>query len=358
MLGNLIIKRRVFTFFSIVLLLGVPTFAYAQPKPCAVLYKTYKDKREANPDAAYEAATEFLKRCPNTDRDLKKWMNAYEKGALEPPSKEPPPPAGDATRTEPAETPNQPANVSPGRYYALVIGNNSYRHLPQLQTAVADARVVDSILRERYGFETKLLLNATRQDIFQAISFYRQKLDQNDNLLIYYAGHGHFDRDADKAYWLPVDARQEDSANWVIADDITSNVKAIPARHVLIVSDSCYSGTIYRSLGMMTAGEAAERSRFLQKMQAGRSRTLMASGGNEPVSDGGGDGHSVFARVFLTGLIKMERESFTGAELFRDFVQERVAGKADQTPEYNPLRNSGHESGDFVFVRKPTAPKP
>ena len=27
-------------------------------------------------------------------------------------------------------------------------------------------------------------------------------------------------------------------------------------------------------------------------------------------------------------------------------------------PEYNPLRNSGHESGDFVFVRKQTAKKP
>jgi hypothetical protein len=87
-------------------------------------------------------------------------------------------------------------------------------------------------------------------------------------------------------------------------------------------------------------------------MLAGKSRTLMASGGNEPVSDGGGDGHSVFGRVFLTGLAQMDKGTFTASELFRDFVQERVAGKANQTPEYNPLRNSGHESGDFVFVRK------
>jgi hypothetical protein len=354
MLVNFTLKRRVFTLFFVSLFLGLPIIAYAQ-KPCAVLYKTYKDNREANPDAAYEAAVEFLKRCPNTDRDLKKWMDAYEKGALEPPTKEQPSP--EPARTDPAETLTVPAVAGAGRYYALVIGNNSYRHLPQLQTAVADARVVDSILRERYGFETKLILNAGRQDIFQAISFYRQKLDQNDNLLVYYAGHGHFDREADKAFWLPVDARREDSANWVSADDITSNVKAIPARHVLIVSDSCYSGTIYRSLGL-AVGEVSERDRFLQKMHAGRSRTLMASGGNEPVADGGGDGHSVFARVFLTGLTKMERNSFTGAELFRDFVQERVAGKADQTPEYNPLRNSGHESGDFVFVRKQAAKKP
>jgi caspase domain-containing protein len=355
MFVNLTIPRRVF-LLSILLVPGLPFVADAQMKPCPVLYKTYKDNRETNPDLAYEAASQFLARCNNRDRTVKAWMDAYEKSAYEEPAKKPEP-LPPAARTDPAETPAGRAVVSSGRYYALVIGNNSYRHLPKLETAVADARVVDSILRERYGFETKLLLNAGRQEVFSAISFYRQKLDQNDNLLVYYAGHGHFDREADKAYWLPVDARREDSANWVSADDITSNVKAIPARHVLIVSDSCYSGTIYRSLGI-TAADTSERDRFLQKMHAGKSRTLMASGGNEPVADGGGDGHSVFARVFLTGLTKMERATFTGAELFRDFVQERVAGKADQTPEYNPLRNSGHESGDFVFVRKAASKQP
>lgn len=347
---KLTLCRSVLMLFCTLLSLAFPTAVYAQLKPCPVLYKTYKDNRETNPDVAFESATEFLKRCPNTDRDLKKWMDAYEKGAYATPS--PKPEASlEPPRTDAIETENVPANVVAGRYYALVIGNNAYQYLPGLRTAMADARVIESILRERYGFETKLIMNAGRRDIFQAISHYRQRLDQNDSLLVYYAGHGYFDREAEKAYWLPVDARREDSANWVSADDITSNIKAIPARHVLIVSDSCYSGTIYRGLGL-AAGETSERDRFLRKMQAGRSRTLMASGGNEPVADGGGDGHSVFARVFLTGLTKMERNSFTGAELFRDFVQERVAGKADQTPEYNPLRNSGHENGDFVFVRQ------
>jgi len=356
MLVNLHVCRRVFMLFITLLLFGLSTGAYAQLKPCAVLYKTYKDNREANPDVAYESATEFLKRCPNTDRELKKWMNAYEKDAYAPVS--PKPEASPETpRADSTETKHVTANVVEGRYYALVIGNNAYQSLPRLKTAMTDARVIESILRERYGFETKLLLNAGRQAIFQAISQYRQRLDKDDSLLVYYAGHGHFDREAEKAYWLPVDARREDSANWVSADDITSNIKAIPARHVLVVSDSCYSGTIYRGLGL-TPVETGERDRFMLKMQTGKSRTLMASGGNEPVADGGGDGHSVFARVFLTGLTKMERNSFTGSELFRDFVQERVAGKADQTPEYNPLRNSGHESGDFVFVRKQVPKNP
>lgn len=329
--------------------------AHGQLKECASLYKTYKDNRTTNPTLAYESAKEFLKRCPNSDPDLKKWTDAYEKDALTPSAQQSEPAQGTAaslpTGRDQSLADSSLANVIVGRYYALVIGNNSYQFVPHLKTAVADARVIESTLREQFGFQTKLLLNATRQEIFQAISYYRQNAVSSDNLLVYYAGHGHFDRDAEKAYWLPVDARREDAANWISADDITSNLKAVPARHVLIVSDSCYSGTIYRGLGL-AATETVERDRFIKKMMAGKSRTLMSSGGNEPVSDGGGDGHSVFGRVFLNGLAKIERASFTASELFRAFVQEQVAGNANQTPEYNPLRNSGHEDGDFVFIRK------
>jgi hypothetical protein len=77
----------------------------------------------------------------------------------------------------------------------------------------------------------------------------------------------------------------------------------------------------------------------------------MASGGDEPVADGGGGNHSVFANALLRGLKEMDKGQFTAAELFRYHVEEAVGGRANQTPEYNPLRNSGHENGDFIFVR-------
>src|SRR5918912_3927707 len=101
-----------------------------------------------------------------------------------------------------------------------------------------------------------------------------------------------------------------------------------------------------------------EREQFIQRMAAGRSRTLMASGGNEPVADSGGSGHSVFAAALLRGLREMDKGQFTANELFRYYVEEAVAGRAEQTPEYNPLRNSGHESGDFVFVKVTVGGKP
>lgn len=238
-----------------------------------------------------------------------------------------------------------------GKYFALLIGNNDYQHLPRLKTAESDAKAIANALRDRYGFETRLLLNAGRRQIISALSEYRRKLEPDASLLIYYAGHGNRDPEVDKAYWLPVDASREEASNWISADDITTSIRAIPAKHVLIISDSCYSGAIYRDLSPDLSAPPV-RQRFLEKMAAGKSRTLMASGGDEPVSDAGGGAYSVFASALLAGLAQMDAEVFTAAELFRSHVQESVAGRSRQTPEYSPLRNSGHEAGDFVFLRR------
>lgn len=236
-----------------------------------------------------------------------------------------------------------------GRYYALVIGNNDYQYVSALQTATKDARVIEEVLRDEYGFETQLLLNARRDQILTALNEYRRTLDEQANLLIYYAGHGHYDRDVEKAYWIPVDARPDNNVNWISADDVTTNIRGILAAHILIISDSCYSGMMPRGDKLILAPK--ERERYLQKMIAGKSRILMSSGGNEPVADGGAAGHSVFAAALLTGFKQMGEDRFTAEELFYQYIREPVAGKTHQTPQYNPIINSGHDSGDFVFMR-------
>lgn len=177
---------------------------------------------------------------------------------------------------------------------------------------------------------------------------FRKRLKENDSFLVYYAGHGEFDQATGKAYWLPVDAKSDEDTDWIIVDTITSNIKRISSKHILIVSDSCYSGTLTRS-AVAKLGSDQARHRYLEKMQRKRSRTLLASGGNEPVSDSGGRGHSVFAAALLNGLTDMEKEMFTAEELFYAHVKERVAGNAEQIPEYNIIRNSGHDGGDFIF---------
>ncbi|MFL6335519.1 MAG: caspase domain-containing protein [Pyrinomonadaceae bacterium] len=257
---------------------------------------------------------------------------------------------GTARSQQPGLGAGQAAPAAGDLYYALVIGNDEYIFLPKVGTAAKDARTVERVLRETYGFQTKLLIDATRSQIVAALSGYRRESSADASLLIYYAGHGYKDDKADRAYWLPVDTPLEDVSNWLGADEITTAVRLIPARHVLVVSDSCYSGTLPRALSA-SPSRPDERERFLQKMAAGRSRTLIASGGDEPVANDGDSSRSVFAAALLRGLREMEGPRFTASELFADYVLGPVAGRTGRIPVYNPLRNSGHESGDFVFKR-------
>ena len=244
------------------------------------------------------------------------------------------------------------AEATGGKYYALVIGNNSYEHLRKLETAKKDAMKVADTLKRRYGFVANLLIDADRDAILDAVNDFRRLLKQDDQFLIYYAGHGSFDKIAGKAYWLPVDAQRNNDKNWIIVDTITSNIKRISSNHVLIVADSCYSGAFARTSSLAKLESAQKRRVYLKKMQAKKSRTLLASGGNEPVSDIGGEGNSVFAKAFLAGLTNMDLDEFTAEELYIQYIKEMVAGSSDQTPEYNIIRNSGHEGGDFVFRKK------
>jgi TPR repeat protein len=253
-----------------------------------------------------------------------------------------------------AEDSSDQSTIVNGKYYALVIGINQYHgKLPRLTTAVNDAQAMAKILHDRYGFQVTTLIDtqATRANIIGAIRNYRNTLDKNDSLLIYYGGHGSRDRDADKAYWLPVDADSADSANSIIADELTSEMKALPSRHVLIISDSCYSG------GLSRGGEPEPDTKapgYVIRQLGSKSRDMMSSGGDDPVSDNGPDGHSVFANAILKGL-EHENDSMFGAWDLFSSVRKQVADNSEQIPQYEAIHNSGDDGGDFIFARGGTA---
>ncbi len=250
------------------------------------------------------------------------------------------------------ETPRSEAGVDYGRYFALVIGNNDYRHLHPLNTAVSDARAIARLLAEQYGFEVTRLENASRYQIMTALAELRAALGPGDNLLIYYAGHGVLDRKAGQGYWQPVDAEEHSPANWIANSDLTTALRAISAKHVLIVADSCYSGTLMRSgiaLGPPRLAGGDERQEWLRRTARKRARTALTSGGAEPVEDGAGE-HSVFSTTLLGAL--GENDDVIDAHSLAIKIKQRVAADAEQTPEYGDIRQAGHEGGDFLFVRR------
>ena len=238
-------------------------------------------------------------------------------------------------------------DVDFGTYHALVIGNNDYTYLPRLTTAVADAKVVATSLREDYGFNVNLLTNATRHQIIEALDAFVDNLEEKDNLLIYYAGHGWLNEDARRGYWQPIDARPNRRSKWVSNATLTDTLKTLVAKHVMIITDSCYSGTLTRSGGVEKKRRTAD---YWQRMAVKRARVALTSGGLEPVADKGGGENSPFAKALLDAL--------SGNDLVMDatqlFTQMRrpVMVNAEQTPQYADVRNAGHDGGDFLFVRR------
>jgi ankyrin repeat protein len=237
------------------------------------------------------------------------------------------------------------SDIDFGPYHALVIGNNNYQYLPKLIAAKNDAQEVARALRNRYGFKTELLIDANRSDVLLALLNLRNNLTERDNLLIYYAGHGWLDKEADEGYWLPIDAEKSSMINWISNSSITTLLRAIRAKHVLIVADSCYSGKLAR--GIHTVNRT---SGYLSRLSQKRARCVISSGGLEPVVDSGGKGeHSVFASAFLA-VLRGNEKVLDGAQLFNK-LRRPVMLNSDQTPEYSDIHKAGHEGGEFLFVK-------
>jgi len=248
-----------------------------------------------------------------------------------------------------------------GRYHALLIGNNNYRHLPDLVTPVGDITRIDRTLRGNYGFTTTVLTDANRYEILSALNNLRAELTSDDNLMIYYAGHGELESANMRGHWLPVDAEPANTANWLSNVDITDILNVIQARQVMLVADSCYSGTLTRSSmsQLNTSMTDQERTTWLRLMATKRSRVVLSSGGVAPVLDLGGGKHSVFARAFAETL-EANSEVLPGRSLHQA-VAAKVAHAAsrfefEQIPQYAPLSRAGHEAGDFFLFADNSKP--
>lgn len=231
-----------------------------------------------------------------------------------------------------------------GNYHALIIGINNYAHLPRLRTSINDARVISQILADDYQFNVTYLKDSERNDILRALNQYRDSLTNNDNLLIYYAGHGLLDEAANDGYWLPKEAKADDPLAWISNMTITQSIRAIRAKHVMVIADSCYAGTLTRGI------KAENRlSKYLEKLVNSRTRTALVSGGLEPVDDGVGQ-HSPFAKALIRAL-KNNIGILEATELYTK-VRRQVMLNSDQIPQYNDIRKAGHEGGDFLFVHR------
>ncbi len=251
-----------------------------------------------------------------------------------------------------------------GRYYALIIGNQNYDQMESLKTPLYDAVRAAQILKDKYGFTVQIIEDGTGVAMLKALNELNAVLTDNDNLLIYYAGHGYRLKTAttEAGYWLPRNAdRPPNDTFWVPNEQITANIGRLKAKRVLVVADSCYAGLLSDDPFFFVFNNAAQAAQapsaqLLQYRIAKRARLLIASGGDNPVLDESIDGkNSVFAKAFLD-ILESNQNILTSPALF-GMVQGRVKDEAAknhfvQQPEMKAIKGAGHEAGDFFFVPK------
>jgi len=256
-----------------------------------------------------------------------------------------------------------------GDYHALIIGIDNYTQWPKLNNAVHDAREMAQVLTQSYGFSPNRIVEfydgaATKDAILSALRSYtssgRRALKADDNLLIFFSGHGQFDDIENVGYWISVESRTDQTGDYISNDQIKRLIGAIKTRHILLISDACFSGSLLRS-GTLGYEREPDNPKFYEKVSRKASRQALTSGMNEPVMDGGSDGHSVFSYYMLKSLRENPRPLLDAGGLYED-IKVPVANNSAQTPILQPIRDVGDEGGQFVFrqsavsVQSPVAP--
>ncbi|PCH95322.1 MAG: hypothetical protein COB85_04655 [Bacteroidetes bacterium] len=240
-----------------------------------------------------------------------------------------------------------------GKYYALIIGIDDYTGVwSPLNNAVNDAKAVEQLLRSKYRFdEFKTLMNgdATRANIIHQFEWLVDVVKPKDNVFVYYSGHGEYKQNLNKGYWVPADANTASTSQYVSNSDLKTFLGGIMSKHTLLVADACFSGDIFRGQTVSVPFENSER--YYKNIHNLVSRHALTSGGVEPVMDGGRDGHSVFAYYLLKSLNNNQSEFFDASELYNS-IRIPVINNSVQSPKFQPIKNTGDEGGQFVFIKK------
>jgi hypothetical protein len=240
------------------------------------------------------------------------------------------------------------------RSWALVIGINDYQYARPLSYATQDAEAVVVVLGT-LGFPQDGIRLLTDGDACKArieesyLNYIGVADSPDDRIVVFFAGHG-VTRPAHRGpvgYLVPVDGDPDQPTSLIRLDQFTRNADLIPAKHMLFIFDSCFSGLALHE--RRAAQKGAQR--FVSDMLQRWSRQAIAAGkGDQEVADGGGpDGrNSIFTGYLLEAL--RGKAVTTGGVLTANgvmhYVYERVAGDpgAEQTPHY------GHLDGDGDFI--------
>ncbi len=231
-----------------------------------------------------------------------------------------------------------------GQYYALIVGVNDYKddNIPDLDKPIADAEALKNVLTSLYTFDennVSFLKNPSRSDLINELDMFADKLNDNDNLLIFYAGHGFWDDFKEIGYWLPSDAETGDKSTWIRNSTIKDFIGAVKTKQTLLITDACFSGSIFKTRGLKAGNFVA-----YQKIYDMPGKKGMTSGTLKEVPD-----KSVFLNTLRKRLTENKDKYLLSSTLFNS-LRAAVLNNSPNVPQFGTIQGVGDEGGEFIFI--------
>lgn len=236
-------------------------------------------------------------------------------------------------------------STTQGKNYLLAIAIDNYKHIRKLNNSVRDTDAIVQLLTTRYQFDAPDIVRlynaeANEREIYRELKRLALTLTKEDNLVIYFAGHGVYDDITEEGFWIPVDAEQGEESDYIGNDKIIRYIKAIKAHHIFLMADACFSGSLFTNT----------RSDLESKLESLPSRWALTSGRNEVVSDGKPGSHSPFAKSVLSILGRKKIKPVLVSDVVQ-YVKKQTAKltKNKQVPIGGALFISEDKGGEFIF---------
>ena len=277
--------------------------------------------------------------------------------------------------------PTKEAAIGTGRFIFAGVGIDDYNQSDlwkTLDNAVNDVERLREALVDGFNFESRdewVLTNeeATAEAIRALLDDLRNELGPDDNLIFLFAGHGAELRDVvggeevgRRGYIVPVGVKApvgSAPSQYLEIEDFLEAIARLPARHLLVILDSCYSGMALESSFKTRGGNETQQALDLRRRVS--RRVLTSAQSDQLAADGGADfpQNSLFTGWMLEGLRRAveggspnapspdtdEDGWLTMTELY-SFVRGRISSDsgARQTPDFGAFELD--QRGELVLT--------
>jgi hypothetical protein len=235
--------------------------------------------------------------------------------------------------------------------YALLFATNKYDNWDDLVNPVDDAHEIAKELKEKYGFEVEIVEDPTTERIWEKLREYNErKFGAQDQLFVFFAGHGHYDESFGEGYVVARNSLSKDisKTTYLSHNRLRGVINNIPCQHILLTMDVCFGGTLDPIIASRGASDYdASVPQVLARKWSHKTRKYLTSGGKEYVSDGIPGKHSPFAGKLIESLRSLGGDDhiLTLTELQSNLEKLKQLPRFGSFGEDDPL-------GDFVFVGK------